>query len=173
MPANLLLPCIHNGRNVQHSFAEAHQLLWSVSIGFVSVADWLRFGFDGFEGRHHLAELGVRKAALSFGLALMTRGRRALTLRDMQDRHPDDAMMDGRCFNQRASRFAEAFPAVPRQYRPYRYLDIAERRCTQPAYMMRPDLSWFLVFAPEVGAVDVDWDVLLTPPIGLETVAAA
>ena len=97
----------------------------------------------------------------------------ALTLSDMRRRKPEDTEMDIRCFNSRASRFGKGFPGVPIGQRPYRFLEIYDldngRYHTQPAYQMCEDRTWILIFRPEDPTLEVDWELLQTPPIGTGT----
>ena len=173
MTTELLLPCVHNGRRMMKTFEEAHHLLHECSIGYIATFHWLIFDFGDYEGQHFLEKL-VGKASMDFGLALMTRGRRALTLSDMRRRNPDDASMDVRTFHSRASRLAKGFSGVPIGHRPFRFLEVYDlsngRYRTQPAYQMCENCTWLLVFQPEDPSLEVDWELLQTPPVG--TVAA-
>ena len=169
----LLLPCVHNGRRKMVPFQEAHALLWACSIGYLAPSNCWRYEFGEWRGQHILTKL-VGKASMDFGLALLSRGRRALTLSDMRRRNPEDANMDVRTFHSRASRLAKGFPGVPIGHRPFRFLEVYDlsngRYRTQPAYQMCEDCTWLLVFQPEDPNLEVDWELLQTPPA--ETVAA-
>jgi len=148
-------------------FQEAHHLLWASSLGYLAPSNWCRYEFGEYRGQHVLTKL-VGNASMEFGLALMTRGRLALTLSDMRRRNPEDTSMDVRTFHSRASRLAKGFPGVPVGQRPYRFLevyDLSNGRChTQPAYQMCEDCTWLLVFRPEDPGLEVDWELLQTPP---------
>jgi hypothetical protein len=165
---DLLLPCVHNGRRMMKTFEEAHHLLHECSIGYLALSHWLRFEYGGYKGQHYLKKL-VGKASMDWGIALLSRGRLALTLSDMRRRHPEDASMDVRTFHSRASRLAKGFPGVPIGQRPYRFLEVYDlengRYHTQPAYQMCEDCTWILVFRPEDPSLEVDWELLQTPPV--------
>lgn len=164
--ADVDFACIHNGRMARLSFAEAHRLLWESSLGYVGPENWLRYQLGPYRHEHHLLGV-VSDAGMQFGMPLMTRGRRALTLSAMKQIYPDLSYLDLRGFQARAAKFAKAFLGVPREHRPYKYLKVyGVGELPEGAYQMRPDVTWLLILdlaSPEPPG-GFDWSLFLIPP---------
>ena len=160
-----ILECCENGKRVVRPFHDAHRQFWLSNYAWLIPSDWYRWEIDRYSGETYVYPV-VKKAALRLGFLIHTR-KEPLTMDDLEEADGDGYELSVDAFVARAYRFNRLFGNLPRELRPYHYMDVLNKMgIPRPAYRMNPQRTYLVVLgiAPESPRTDVDWSLFCQPP---------
>lgn len=159
------LECRKNGERIVHPFYEAYRQFWDCNYSWLVPSDWYRWQVDGHSGATYVYPV-VKRAAMRLGFLVHTR-KEPLTIDELEaiDKAKRELTVDA--FVARAYRFNLLFGDLPKELRPFQYLDVLNKMgIARPAYRMNPQRTCFVVLggAPGNSRTDIDWSLFCQPP---------
>lgn len=158
-----MLDCYVTGVRKRVSLPDAVRLFWTAAYAWCLKTDKYRWSVNGHAGEM-IVSARVRTGVRQFALRAHTRGMRALTLEDFEQKENREFTTNN--FQALAARFGEAFDGLPTNLRPFRFCEIGEPVMrARKAYRMIDERPWIVILGVANGTDDdIDWSPFVAPP---------